>query len=286
MTEYNVYGKKSYAFALGRISGTTHAVLREDTLTRLREADFSSAQKLLCDCGYPAVTEGKTVYDAIEEEKNVVSAFVREIAPDEELVHLLFFEEDALNLKLLLKSASLGREVEPSLLCEGGFPAELLRICVSTGDYSLLGDTLEQMLEGIEKETDPGRMSCLVDNAMFAHALQTAKAKRCAPLERLFTAYGEGRNRFTALRLQRLQKSPSDHAYAFLPVGSIPEDAQDADAIFAETQARLESVLTDLGYDEGIGAIAQYYFRKKTETAALRLLFAEKSAKQTGGNTP
>lgn len=286
MTEYNPYGRKSYAFALGRISGTTHAVLREEALSRLREADFEGAQKLLSDYGYPAVTDGKTVYDAIEEEKNTVSAFVREIAPDEELVHLLFFEEDALNLKLLLKSAGLGREVDASLLCEGSFPTELLRVCVSTGDYSLLGTTVEQMLEGIEQETDPCRISCLVDNAMFAHALHTAKEKHCASLERLFTVYGEGKNRFTALRLGRLQKSPSEYAFAFLPVGKIPENEQDADTVFAETQARLESVLTDLGFDEGIGAIAQYYFRKKAETAALRLLFAEKSAKKTGGSTP
>lgn len=286
MTEYNVYGKKSYAFAIGRLSGTTHAVLREETLTRLREADFDTAQKLLIDCGYPAVTDGKTVYDAIEEEKNAVSAFVREISPDEELTQLLFFEEDSLNLKLLLKSAVLEREADDSLLCEGSFPTELLRVCVQVGDYSLLSETIGQMLEGIEQETDPGRISCLVDNAMFAHALHTAEKKHCTPLVRLFTVYGEGKNRLTALRLRRLQMPISEYGFAFLPVGTPPnEEERDEETILSETRAQLENVLTDLGYDEGIGAIAQYYFRKKSETAALRLLFAEKSAKETGGST-
>ena len=83
MTEYNVYGKKSYAYAIGRISGTTHRVLRAEEMARLREADSETAQKLLTDYGYPAVTNGKTVYDVIEDEKNTVSSFVREIAPDE-----------------------------------------------------------------------------------------------------------------------------------------------------------------------------------------------------------
>ena len=69
MTEYNVYGKKSYAYAIGRISGTTHRVLRAEEMARLREADSETAQKLLTDYGYPAVTNGKTVYDVIEDEK-------------------------------------------------------------------------------------------------------------------------------------------------------------------------------------------------------------------------
>ena len=46
MAEYNVYGKKSYAFALGRISGTAHRPLTAEQTARLREADFQTAQKL------------------------------------------------------------------------------------------------------------------------------------------------------------------------------------------------------------------------------------------------
>lgn len=285
MTEYNVYGKKSYAFALGRISGTAHRVLNAEMRARLSEADFSNAQKLLADFGYPAVTGEKTVYDAIEEEKNAVSAFVREIAPDEELVNLLFFEEDALNLKILLKSEKLGREAAQELLCEGGFSTELLQICVKAEDYSMLGETIEQALTGIEDENDPCRISCRVDNAMFLHALRSAEEKHCAPLRQLFTVYGEGKNRLTALRLRTLQKPAADYAFAFLPVGTVPDEDKDADTILAETQAQLDSTLTDLGYDDGIGAIAQYYFRKKLEAAALRLLFAEKSASESGGRS-
>ena len=44
MTEYNVYGKKSYAYALGRISGTTHRVLKPEELARLRETDSETAR--------------------------------------------------------------------------------------------------------------------------------------------------------------------------------------------------------------------------------------------------
>lgn len=285
MTEYNVYGKKSYAYALGRISGTSHQILREEQIARLREADFDAAQKLLAEYGYPAVSGGKTVYDVIEDEKNEVASFVREIAPDEELTQLLFFEEDALNLKILLKSEKLGREADLDSLCEGGFPKELLRICVKTGDYSLLGETLESLLSGIESPDDPCRISCLVDNAVFTYALTTAQKKNCRPLATLFTVYGEGKNRLTALRLQHLHKDESAFDFAFLPVAR-PEVSgrQDGAQILSETDRALQNVLTDLSYGDGIGVLAQYYFRKKTEAQALRLLFAQKREQESRGD--
>ena len=47
-------------------------------------------------------------------------AFIRENAPDGELVDLLFFEQDALNLKILVKSARMGQKEPPFELAEGG----------------------------------------------------------------------------------------------------------------------------------------------------------------------
>lgn len=284
--QYNVYGKKSYEYALGRISGTPHRILTAEMLGRLREADTPTAEKLLADFGYPQKADGQSIYDVIEQEKNTVAAFVREISPDEELVNLLFFEEDALNLKFLLKAEKTGTPVNTDTLTEGGFSKELLRVCVQTGDYSMLGETLEEALTGIEAEDDPCKISCKVDNAVFAYALSKAKAKHCRALEALFTVYGAGKNRLTALRLNRLHKDASDYDFAFLPVAFTPDESKDEAQILADTDAKLSNVLTDLSYDDGIGAIAQYYFRKKAEAAVLRLMFAEKASQaQTEGTT-
>ena len=284
--QYNVYGKKSYEYALGRISGTPHRILTVEMLGRLREADTPTAEKLLADFGYPQKADGQSIYDVIEQEKNTVAAFVREISPDEELVNLLFFEEDALNLKFLLRAEKTGTPVNTDTLTEGGFSKELLRVCVQTGDYSMLGETLEEALTGIEAEDDPCKISCKVDNAVFAYALSKAKAKHCRALEALFTVYGAGKNRLTALRLKRLHKDAADYDFAFLPVAFTADESKDEAQILADTDAKLSNVLTDLSYDDGIGAIAQYYFRKKAEAAALRLMFAEKASQaQTEGTT-
>lgn len=279
MTERNVYGKKSYEYALGRLSATTHRLLSAEQLGRLREADLRTAEKLLTEYGYPAVSEGQTVYDAIEAEKNAVCAFVREIAPDESLAALLFFEEDALNLKLLWKSKIIGKSIDTATLCEGSFDRELLRICVETETYSLLDDELDRALTAIEKETDPCRISCLIDNAVFAYAVSAAQKLHCKPLVQLFSVYGAGKNRLTAARLRALGLAPAEYAFAFLPA-ALPDEADagtDAITVAEETAAALESVLQDLGYADGIGVLAQYYFRKKAEAAALRLLFTQKA---------
>lgn len=261
--QYNVYGKKSYEYALGRISGTPHRILTAEMLGRLREADTPTAEKLLADFGYPQKADGQSIYDVIEQEKNIVAAFVREISPDEELVNLLFFEEDALNLKFLLKAEKTDTPVNTDTLTEGGFSKELLRVCVQTGDYSMLGETLEEALTGIEAEDDPCKISCKVDNAVFAYALSKAKAKHCRALEALFTVYGAGKNRLTALRLKRLHKDAAKYDFAFLPVAFTADESKDEAQILADTDAKLSNVLTDLSYDDGIGAIAQYYFPQK-----------------------
>ena len=62
------------------------------------------------------------------------------------------------------------------------------------------------------------------------------------------------------------------------------DDKRTDDEILQDVNRRLAGVLTDLGYDDGMGVLAQYYFQKKNEAAALRLLFARKSQEATGGN--
>ena len=77
-----------------------------------------------------------------------------------------------------------------------------------------------------------------------------------------------------------------DYAFAFLPVARPNETElrKTESEILEETEKALDNVLTDLGYGDGIGVIAQYYFRKKAEAGALRLLFAEKRAEESRGD--
>ena len=284
--ELNAYGKKSYEYAIGRIKATSHPVLNGEQWSRLREADYQGAVKLLEEYGYPRAGEGASVRESIDGEMERAVSFILELAPDEELTNLLFFEEDALNLKLYLKAKLIGRKREGLPTVKGSFEPELLRICADTEDFSMLGTVLEKELSGIEDIHDPFLISCRVDRAMFTHSLKGTEKKHSRAFNRLLTVYGAGRNRLTAMRMRKLGSEPVDEA--FLPVSYSEFAAKDIgrteDEILQDVNKRLESVLTDMGYDSGMGVLAQYYFQKKNEAAALRLLFARKSLEGQGGS--
>ena len=122
---------------------------------------------------------------------------------------------------------------------------------------------------------------------MFCRALALAEKKHCVPLVHLMTEYGVGRNRRTALRLAALGADPQKYTDAFFPLEWESFRAADHEKtkadVLKDINKRLAAVTEEIGYDSGMGAIAQYYFMKKNEAAALRMLFTEKSFAAAGG---
>lgn len=287
MPDVHVFGKTSYEYAVGCIRANSHRLIQPDQWNRLQEADLETACRIVAEYGYPPVTEGQTIYDSIAAEQQRTLKFVKSIAPEPELIDLLFFEEDAVNLKLYLKAKRLGYDPAALPVGQSGIDPELLRICVYTEDFTLLGECAASMLDGILQEEDPCVMSCRADNAMFCRSLDTAEKKRCTPLAQLLREYGIGRNRITAIRLNRLNRKAEQNKYAFLPVPWSEYQEQDhnktVEDVLADVEHRLQAVVESLGYEVGPGAIAQYFFNKKNEAAALRMLFTEKSFTCAGG---
>ncbi len=279
--------KRSYEYAIGCFKATSRQPLSPEQWQRLKSADRSGAEKLLAEFGFPAVTDECSAVDSIEKDMAATVAFIRENAPDGELVDLLFFEQDALNLKILIKAARMGKAEPDFDLAEGGTDPELLKVCAQTGDFSLLGKDLETSLSGLENITDPGELSCVIDTAFLMHSVNAARRKLSFTFARLLEEYGAGRNRLTALRLKRLGKDPADFPYAFFPENKKSEKVNDAgkaeEDIVREVSKAFDNVIGELGFDEGMGFIARYYFLKKNDAAALRLMFAEKSL--GGGGT-
>ena len=283
----NVFGKKSYEYAIGRITANRHRPLSAEQWTRVREADIESAGKMVVEYGYSPVTEENSVYDSIEAEMARTVALIREVAPDPELVNLLFFEEDALNLKLFLKARLTKAQPESLPVVIGGIDPEILRICVYTEDFSLLGDAADNILSGITELKDPRKISCRADDAVFYRALRLSEKKLCTPLTRVLKEYGIGRNRITALRIARLGVDLKDYEDAFLTVDwseyRDTDRKRDEVEVLSDVNRRLAAITEEIGYDTGMGAIANYYFIKKNEASALRMLFTEKSFAAAGG---
>ena len=163
----DVFGKRSYEYAVGSIKASSHPPISKEKMTRLEEADFNTAVKLLAECGYPSVSESaggcSSVFESIEAEKERMVSFIREIAPDSELISAFVFEEDALNLKLYLKAKLMGRDTSKLTTVSGSISCELIEACVMAEDFSLLGQTAEKALEGICEVEDAATVSGMVD---------------------------------------------------------------------------------------------------------------------------
>lgn len=278
----NVYGKKSYEFAIGSIKASGHPLLSDEQIRRIREADTETAEKLLSEYGYE---QKKTAAESIETEMKRAIDFIRSVAPDEELAGALFFEEDALNMKLFLKSKLAGDKNNVLPLSKGSIDTDILRVCVEVEDYSMLGVAAEKYLNETIGETDPCKISCLADNAFYARAVNIAEKKHSAPLAEMLKQYAAGINLITQVRVKRLGIEQRD--YYFLPCGEKIPDGTDslksAEEIYTETKRRMNGIVADLDYDDKMGPVARYFFGKKNEASELRLIFAEKTLKNAGG---
>ena len=288
---YGVFGDISYEYAIGRIQATSHTVLSAEQWTRLQDGEEQEALKLLEEYGYPAA-EGRSPQEVIQEELCRVVSFVREISPDPMLTDLLFFEEDALNLKLYLKARLSGKDPANLVSPLGSWPPDVMEICTQAEDLSLLGEDIEQALQGIFEETDPGHISDRVDAAFYAHALREAEKRRCRPLVEWLRLYGAARNRITRVRMEGLHRDPQRYSAAFLPLDKeedrilsshSPNDLSQEEFL-AQEEEEMQKAIKDLKYDNGIGVIAEYYLTKKKEAASLRLLFVRKKLMKTAFN--
>ncbi|MBE6651286.1 MAG: hypothetical protein E7613_08230 [Ruminococcaceae bacterium] len=271
----NEFGKKSYEYALGAIKASSHPPLTEDELKRLEEADINDFPRLLDEFGWGRGIEGN-LHERIEGEFEYATLFIRDISPDISLTDLLLFEEDAGNLKLFLKGQLIGRDVTELATKGGSIPIEILRGSVEAGDYTLISETLDRELEGIEDETDPFVISSKADRAIFMHTLEVAKKRNTAIYEMLLK-YGAAKNRISEARMKLMGKDIEGIKELLLPVPytDITNDTRSENEIIAEAQEMISKAMYDLRSGENFAPIAEYFFAKKNEAKTLRRLLAK-----------
>ncbi len=283
MKQEPIFGGISYEYAIGCIQASSRPPLSKEQWNRFRPGDFSQALGLLRELGCPV---RDNFLEALEEDWQKTASFVREISPRPELTQVLFFEEDALNLKLYRKAVLGGLSQTGLPVQQGSLEPELLWVCAENNDYSLLGEELENALSPLQDTADPCRVSCVIDNAFFARAKSLAKQERSASLTELLEQYGRGKNRLTAWRLDRMGLSFKDIPFAFLPtvepVEELPSGLSQTE-LLEQVNEGWNAALEEAGWGDPMGVIAGYFFQKKWETKALGLLLCEK--KTAGGMT-
>ena len=301
--------KVSYPFAVGRIRALELKLIDAPRWTRLREASRQDAVRLLAEIGYGAGAPKDDPDAMIRVEEEETRRVIAELSPAPEWTDLFLLPTDAHNLKAVYKGKLLGQDVSRLLTDGGSVPADLIRISIEAGEYSMLPVAFQKVLE--ETYPDLLTFSAAVDRAVFDQARTVLKKKKNPLLSRYFTAQADFTNVLSALRAAALKWGREKLATVLLPGGTIPEEAfrealesgqfsaalakgefsspirrvleeyaQDGDITKAEQRFTEERIaLLKEGQDDtfSIGPIVGYLMQRETEARELRVLFAQKA---------
>lgn len=275
----NEFGSKSYEYAVGCIKATSHPPLSAEQFRRLGDADASDFEKLLDEFNWGKGISGSLI-ERIEGEMEYVVSFIKDITPDKELTDLLFFEEDAGNLKLFLKGRLIGKDVTSMASKSSAIPPEIIRGSVEAWDFTLISEEVDNELKPYEDEKDPFVLSSVADRAIFLHTLNKAKKSNTALYEMLLK-YAEAKNRIAEARLVQVGGEKRDIKNILLPVSYTSDDieASKTTDVINNAKATIERAMYDLRSGENFAPIAEYFFAKKSESAHLRRLLANLNLK-------
>ena len=270
------YGIKSgYPYAVGRVRALEDAVFSREQYSRLTAAEKDGRLRVLSEMGYGAGAEKQELEPMIDAELRGVRELMNEIAPEPELTDLFFCEYDAHNIKALLKARIVGADADGILLSCGVTDVEVLKVCVSADEYSMLGKEFEP-LEKLEGATDPGAISRAVDFAVYAYIFAVLKKRKAPALEAFFRLKAGCTNALTRLRAKKLGLS-DEAAAKLLIAGDFDEPTAEGDVReFERTCAeKLTACLRDARGDPfGPAALGSYINDKQNEARNIRMIFA------------
>ena len=174
----------SYPFAVGRIKGLERGFLTQQDFNRIEEQPLHTAVKQLADSGYGSDAQDKLDPDSlVAAEMKHLHLLIDEVTPDKATTDLFWLDQDAINIKLMLKARLLKEEVSDSDFAYGLFETATLKNAVENRNYSSLPSLLHMGMDGIEqlirdKQTDaidPFAISTEVDRVIYGYILSTSK---------------------------------------------------------------------------------------------------------------
>ncbi len=303
--------KVSYPFAVGRIRALEGRLIDAGRWTRLREASRGDAVRLLAEIGYGNGASRDDPDAMIRAEQEETRRVIAELSPEPVWTDLFLLPTDAHNLKAAYKGRLLKQDVSRLLVDGGTVPAELMRVSVEAGEYSMLPAAFRPVLENAERYESLLAFSAAVDRAVFEQVRLVLKKKKNPLLSRYFAAQADFTNVLSTLRAAALGWDSEKLSIVLLAGGTIP--AEDFSAALASGQfasflckgefaAPIRRVLEDYaqsgsltdaerrfteeriallkdGQDDpfSIGPVVCYLMQRETEARELRVLFARKS---------
>lgn len=300
--------KVSYPYAVGRLRALESGLIDPARWSRLREATREEAIRILSEAGYGnASSDPEQMIRAQEEETRRTIA---ELSPEPAWTELFLLPIDAHNLKVAYKGKVLGADVSHLFLEGGTVPADIMRVSVEAGEYSLIPRAFADAMPVSDEIISLFEFSASVDRAVFAQIRSVLGKKKNAVLSRYFSAQTDFLNVLSVLRASALGWSAGRLAKVLIDGGSIPEETfltalstgQPAVMCTGDFEDSISEVLgelkqgKDLTYAESmfatrrvallreeqddvfsIAPVVCYLLERENEARELRVLFAAKS---------
>lgn len=206
--------ERSYEYAVGAVRAKETKLLRRADLETLFSAKTEEELvRVLQDKGYGDAAGSATVEDLLTAQTKAMWAYVASIAPDMAVFDCFFCQNDAHNLKLIIKGVLRGVPYEHLQLSPATVPFKELQKAVEDRRFDKLpewiataAETAYELMAGAE---DAQRCDAVIDRAALEQMLASALAVKSPWLTRYMTLTVFYHNVKVALRASRIGK-PAD----------------------------------------------------------------------------
>lgn len=221
--------KEGLIFANARAKAKESNLFTKERLLRMMDAkSLNDAIRILLEVNYAGglVPENDDFYSMLVEEEKIVTAFVRETAPEGAGFECFFLRNDYHNLKVLFKAKYAGIEdVSGMLLPDGNYTFAYLKERFETNklDFSPF---IEAAAKNIEKAFDtncgsPRLIDVELDKALYADINSRLKKGADKYIKSYFSAFIDSTNVSSYVRCVRIGGNFNFFADGFLEGGTI-----------------------------------------------------------------
>lgn len=304
----------SYPFAVGRIKSLEKNLLDATVWQQLTDANNENTMlKILKEHGYGSQSEDyKSVSKVVASEMKVVDHEIKSLSPDPVLTNLFYLNEDAYNLKLLLKGRLLKRDVTKLLHPSGVVPLNSLMEAFINEKWNELPVSIESVIKQSLELQDPFEISVKVDKAILSIIRETLIHHRNRLIENYFIVRFDANNILAMIRGNALRWTSSKINNLLVPGGSIEmkmieraigkSDDQLSQYVssgsnrfayrrivenYAEdhqlsnVEKRLDDFAFSIIHEQkndsfGIGPVVNYLLQKRREASSIRIIAAKK----------
>lgn len=195
----------SYEFSIGSVRAKENSLFTNSDIEQLLACkDTSSLCSMLNTKGYG---DGKTIDEIIENHTVSMWDYLKSIAPDFDIFAPFFYQNDAHNLKVVLKGTMADREYSHLLMTPCTIEAEILKEAVENRKFSLLPEWLSESADKAYDtlaHTGDARLSdAIIDKAVMKKMISSAEKFKSNFLRNYFNTLVFYNNIKIALRSSR-----------------------------------------------------------------------------------